>query len=88
MAIKKNLIISLDEAAVAGEVDIVSLKTTSTGQVNITINGPAPKFNIYKADLEEALKEIDAFYVLNPLKSEIKKPEEQTFVVEHDEIPF
>jgi hypothetical protein len=97
MAIKKNLIVSIDEAAVAGELDIVSLKTTSTGEINITVNGLSPKFNVAMKDMEDALREIYGFYMENP---PVSKKEESSVApatlvadssymeVQHEDVPF
>jgi hypothetical protein len=58
--IKTNLMVSLDEYAVAGDSSVISFKTTDNAD-SIVVETTTPKVSIKMEDLESAIKELRIF---------------------------
>jgi hypothetical protein len=70
--INKYLMVTLSEdIPVGGEIDAMSLMTKSDG--GVTINVPSQKLAISMHDLQDALKELQAFVAGLPVKASEKK---------------
>lgn len=80
MAIKTNLVVSLDENAVGGELAVIHFKTTDAG--GIIIDCSTPKVSIKLEDLEEAIKELRLF--VTDKKHINVVPNANTLVFEYD----
>jgi hypothetical protein len=59
--IRTNLIVTLDEDVVSGDTSVISMKTTDAGNIIVECN--VPKVAIKLEDLEDAIKELRAFFI-------------------------
>ncbi|MFO0202978.1 MAG: hypothetical protein ACK528_07595 [Alphaproteobacteria bacterium] len=83
MGIKSNLIITLDEDVVSGDISVIALKTTDAG--NIVVECNVPKVAVKLEDLEETVRELRNFFTT---KKHIDVVANSTHVVDSTNLSF
>ena len=87
MAVKKNLVVSIDEEGVAGEKDVLSFRTTVTGKV--VVEAVASKLILNPNHIEGALREIQSFIQQQGYNLSASPPSESSsnhLIVEGDDV--
>jgi hypothetical protein len=75
MAVRNNIVVSIDERGVAGHPDALKISSTSVDTFTIVLyNDTGLKTSVHIDDLQNAIDEVKAFLKARPKQKKLSKP--------------